>query len=61
MKYSRGWDVQIGFIPYVEGWCNTGIYINEKSQMCISIDRIEHLIKLSNPFSFLEDSSQSVI
>lgn len=28
MKYSRRLDVQIGFIPYVQVWFNSGISIN---------------------------------
>lgn len=28
MKYSKGSDVQIVFIPDMEGWFNTGLSIN---------------------------------
>ena len=60
MKYSKGLDVQIVFIPDMKGWFNTGISINiiqyiirleeEKNQMMISIDTVKHLINIH--FSF---------
>lgn len=71
MKYSRRLNVQIGFIPYVEGWFNCGISVNatqyiislwgEKPSDHLNRYNIKYLIKLDTHFSLEKNFSLSVI